>query len=175
MTRLMLILPLLLVSGSSSGLLPITATAPTPTTTGTGSPPNPTIPAIYEAEGQILLPYAEIIEPFTAYFDGKNNKSRIDYYGGTVVTYQRADIKPYGVNQKLVYTSATERNCFQQNGTVNETATTQNVFPDLTGSNYSYEGQRTFNNQLYDVWNYLHIDSNGPEKLNTYTLWMTTV
>uniref|UniRef100_T1INL7 Peptidase C1A papain C-terminal domain-containing protein n=1 Tax=Strigamia maritima TaxID=126957 RepID=T1INL7_STRMM len=170
---LLILLPFLLISGSFSFSVSVT-TIPTPTTTSTGPPPKPTIPAIYEAEGQILLPYAEIIEPFTAYFDGKNNKSRIDYYGGTVVTYQRADIKPYGVNQKLVYTSATERNCFQQNGTVNATATTQTVFPDLTQSNYTYEGPYTFNNQTYDIWKFLHRDSNGPDKLNTYRLWMTT-
>ncbi len=41
-------------------------------------------PKQYTTKGQIILPYGDIVEPFTAYVDmtGKG-KSRIDYYGGT--------------------------------------------------------------------------------------------
>lgn len=36
----------------------------------------------YRAEGFIRLPYAEIVEPFKAYLDTPNFRSRVDYYGG---------------------------------------------------------------------------------------------
>ena len=35
----------------------------------------------YKVGGIIQLPYAEIKEDFMSYFDGTNNRSRIDYYG----------------------------------------------------------------------------------------------
>lgn len=35
----------------------------------------------YYIAGVLLLPYAEIKEPFTAFFDKQNSRSRIDYYG----------------------------------------------------------------------------------------------
>ncbi len=42
-------------------------------------------PKQYTATGQIILPYGDIVEPFTAYVDmsGKG-RSRIDYYGGNL-------------------------------------------------------------------------------------------
>ena len=42
-------------------------------------------PKQYTAKGQIILPYGDIVEPFTAYVDmsGKG-RSRIDYYGGNL-------------------------------------------------------------------------------------------
>ena len=39
----------------------------------------------YTLSGILKLPYAEINEPFYAYFDGKKGMSRIDYYGGKAV------------------------------------------------------------------------------------------
>ena len=36
----------------------------------------------YMVQGVLRLPYAEIVEPFTAYYDATNNRSRTDYYGG---------------------------------------------------------------------------------------------
>ena len=39
-------------------------------------------PDAYTAEGHIYLPYADVAEPFTAYFSAKANKSRIDTYDG---------------------------------------------------------------------------------------------
>lgn len=36
----------------------------------------------YTVEGVLQLPYAELKEPFTAYYDATTNQSRIDYYGG---------------------------------------------------------------------------------------------
>ena len=39
-------------------------------------------PSCYRAQGQISLPYDGIIEPFEAWYCGKVNMSRIDYYYG---------------------------------------------------------------------------------------------
>lgn len=37
---------------------------------------------VYSVQGILRLPYAEIEEPFTGYFDATNKRSRVDYYGG---------------------------------------------------------------------------------------------
>ena len=42
----------------------------------------PSWPSKYMVTGNLQLPYAELDEPFVAYFDGSVGKSRIDYYGG---------------------------------------------------------------------------------------------
>ena len=39
-------------------------------------------PEKYFTTGTIFLPYAEIEEPFEAWYDGPNQRSRIDLYGG---------------------------------------------------------------------------------------------
>ena len=41
-------------------------------------------------------------EPFAAWADLDAGKSRIDYYGGMVKTFQRADIKKYGTMAKII-------------------------------------------------------------------------
>ena len=45
-------------------------------------PEPPVWPTSYMAKGIINLPYAEIGEPFDAWYDGSNQRSRIDYYSG---------------------------------------------------------------------------------------------
>lgn len=37
---------------------------------------------VYHAKGYINLPYADIVEPFEAWYDGKNMRSRQSYYDG---------------------------------------------------------------------------------------------
>ena len=56
----------------------------------------------YSVEGILSIPYAEIQEPFAAYADLANGKSRIDYYGNTDRTYQRQDIGQFGLMFKIV-------------------------------------------------------------------------
>jgi hypothetical protein len=46
------------------------------------APEPPVWPTSYTAKGIINLPYAEIGEPFDAWYDGPNQRSRIDYYSG---------------------------------------------------------------------------------------------
>ena len=45
----------------------------------------PTWSNVYTVSGVLMLPYAEIVEPFQAWFDGQNGRSRIDYYAGKVI------------------------------------------------------------------------------------------
>ncbi|XP_068679493.1 counting factor associated protein D-like [Montipora foliosa] len=59
-------------------------------------------PDFYHAQGIISLPYDGIIEPFEAWYAGQHEMSRIDYYYGMDKTYQRGDLKPYGVLVKFV-------------------------------------------------------------------------
>jgi hypothetical protein len=44
-------------------------------------------PDCYIAHGFLRLPYAELSEPFTAYYEAKKNRSRIDYYGKFVCLF----------------------------------------------------------------------------------------
>lgn len=42
----------------------------------------PTFSNAYVTKGTLYIPYAEIREPFYAWYDGNAGSSRIDYYGG---------------------------------------------------------------------------------------------
>ena len=55
----------------------------------------------YMVRGLLSIPFAEIEEPFSAWVDLDLNKSRIDYYGGMVKTFQRGDLKSYGTSVKV--------------------------------------------------------------------------
>ncbi|KAG8200213.1 hypothetical protein JTE90_024992 [Oedothorax gibbosus] len=94
----------------------------------------------YYVAGILLLPYAEIKEPFTAFFDKPNHRSRIDYYGNTVQTFQRADLSEFGVSYKVAYmpdeTGQPVRTCFQVNGTSEAPVEIQSIIPDTTGFTY---------------------------------------
>ena len=39
--------------------------------------------SLYNITGILYLPYAEVKEPFTAWYDGSKNRSRVDYYDST--------------------------------------------------------------------------------------------
>ncbi|CAG2110740.1 unnamed protein product [Medioppia subpectinata] len=90
----------------------------------------------YYVEAVLSLPYAEIKEPVVAYFDGSNNRSRVDYYGDLVQTIQRADLSDGGVNYKFAYMVDPKGNaqkvCFRINGTKEVPVTSQPLLPDLT-------------------------------------------
>ena len=45
-------------------------------------PRAPEWPSKYVIQGTLNLPYAELSEPFTAWFDADLKSSRIDFYGG---------------------------------------------------------------------------------------------
>jgi len=44
-------------------------------------PKTPKWPDCYSLKAVLGLPYAELEEPITAYYEGAKNRSRIDYYG----------------------------------------------------------------------------------------------
>ena len=47
-----------------------------------GAAPPPTYDKQYFLSGTITLPYVNLVEPFQTYYDGVNNRQRIDYYNG---------------------------------------------------------------------------------------------
>ena len=48
-------------------------------------PEAPQWPTKYSVQGTLNLPYAELSEPFTAWFNGETKSSRIDFYGGKLL------------------------------------------------------------------------------------------
>ena len=91
----------------------------------------------YSVSGMLSIPYAEIEEPFTAYADLQNGKSRIDYYGGVDKTYQRADIGAHGLMFKVVPMTnelvTNQINCYQAGGSQDSPVETQSILPNLEG------------------------------------------
>ncbi|XP_076127252.1 digestive cysteine proteinase 2 isoform X2 [Alosa pseudoharengus] len=126
----------------------------------------------YHVKGVISLPYAEIKEPFEAWYDLKGGRSRVDYYHGQVSTYQLSAQKPAGVAYKVTpVTTETEMNvmkCFQVNGTKEDPVLPQVALPDTR----SFQFVRTeyFGGILCEVWQ--NVTQMGP-KQNTYSLWVT--
>jgi len=103
----------------------------------------PVFPDQYTAHGNILLPYAEINEPFAAYYDGSLNRSRIDYYGDLMITLQKSavaeksDDSQFGTEYQIVYEADKnghpKRVCFRNTGSEHENIVGQNVIPNLDG------------------------------------------
>ncbi|CAJ1083734.1 digestive cysteine proteinase 1 [Xyrichtys novacula] len=135
----------------------------------------PTLPNFgnsYHVKGVISLPYAEIKEPFEAWFDLAAKSSRIDYYHGQVSTYQLGAEQPWGISYKITpETTEDELNvmkCFQVNGTKEEAVTSQASLPDVQG--FQFLRMEYYGGSLCEVWQ--NVTSVGNKK-NTYTLWVT--
>lgn len=94
----------------------------------------PRWPKVYAVSGVLNIPYAEITEPFYAWHDSENGRSRIDYYGGMVKTYQLAKKGDYGTSLKVAPVTtrqATNKDtCLQVNGTSDMPITVQSILPD---------------------------------------------
>lgn len=138
---------------------------------GTTSPP--TFGSFYTVSGEIEIPYTELRETFTAYFDIDAKRSRIDYYDGLVVTLQRGDIQPFGVNYKLAFMSTdtvqNERNCFAIPSTDESSQVTpQTVFPDTTDMQLT--GTELIRGYVCEKW--VNVTQVGA-RVNTYTLHVT--
>ncbi|XP_055561357.1 digestive cysteine proteinase 1-like [Falco cherrug] len=129
----------------------------------------PTFGDIYHVTGVISLPYAEIREPFEAWYNLTGGKSRIEYYGGQVVTYQFGSIEPFGASFKVTpETTETEvnvRKCFRINGTNRDLIAPQSVFPSL--DNFKRVREERFRGQHCAVWQNV---SYWGHKKNVYTL-----
>ncbi|XP_051926313.1 digestive cysteine proteinase 2-like [Hippocampus zosterae] len=135
-------------------------------------PSLPDFGTAYHVKGMISLPYAEIREPFEAWFDLKAKSSRIDYYHGQVSTYQLGGEQPWGASYKITpETTEDELNvmkCFQVNGTKDEPVTTQAALPDVNG--LQFLRMEYYGGSLCEVWQ--NVTTVGYKK-NTYTLWVT--
>lgn len=98
----------------------------------------------YTVSGVLSLPYAEINEPFEAWFDINQYASRIDFYNGMINTIQLAPSsdKDYGVGIKVVPMTdehvTNARTCFWVNGTSDAPLAIQSVLPSLTEFDVSF-------------------------------------
>jgi C1A family cysteine protease len=125
----------------------------------------------YTAKGILYIPYAEIAEPFYAWYDAANKKSRIDYYGGMVKTYQLGTTGEFGTSLKLAPVTTEEamniERCLQVNGTSDYSIEPQAILPDLNG--FECVGQEMINGLNTEKWQMK--DSIG-QKSNKYTMWL---
>ncbi|CAK9805575.1 Counting factor associated protein D [Anthophora plagiata] len=131
----------------------------------------PTFSKTYTVKGTLYIPYAEIREPFYAWYDGTSGSSRIDYYGGMVKTYQLSHKGYYGKSIKIApMTTETITNkdtCFEVNGTSSLKIQPQEIIPDTSGMECI--GKEMLNGQLCEKW---RLEQEIGEKLNKYTLWI---
>lgn len=102
---------------------------------------------VYTTKGTLYIPYAEIAEPFYAWYDEPNGQSRIDYYGGMVKTYQLNHVGQYGASLKVAPVTTDDKpnqqTCLQVNGTAEYSIRPQTILPDvhefvLAGGFYCY-------------------------------------
>ncbi|XP_011178576.1 digestive cysteine proteinase 1 isoform X2 [Zeugodacus cucurbitae] len=125
----------------------------------------------YIAKGTLYIPYAEIAEPFYAWYDKSTKRSRIDYYGGMVKTYQLASVMPYGTSLKLApVTTDAELNkvtCLQLNGTAENRVQIQTILPNA--KNFTLLGTESFLGFTCDKF---RLEEVIGEKRNVYTLWV---
>ncbi|XP_032524140.2 digestive cysteine proteinase 2 [Danaus plexippus] len=128
---------------------------------------------VYTVKGLLNIPYAELHEPFYAWFDSKNGKSRIDYYGTMVKTYQlSASVYPqYGTSIKIAPVTTehvlNQDTCLQVNGTEGENINIQTVLPDMT--DFKFVGTETMKDS--DTFKWRMVTSVG-DKVNKYTMWV---
>ncbi|OXB74246.1 UNVERIFIED_CONTAM: hypothetical protein H355_011698 [Colinus virginianus] len=136
------------------------------------SHPHPLFGSIYHVRGVIKLPYAEIEEPFEAWYNLTGNKSRIQYYGGQVITYQLAAVKPYGMRYKITPETTEKevnaRKCFQLPGSKDDVVKAQSVFPNLDG--FKFLREEYYQGRYCAVWQNI---TRWEQKKNIYTLWVT--
>lgn len=128
---------------------------------------------VYSVKGALMIPYAELVEPFSAWFDSKNGKSRIDYYGQMVKTYQMTStVYPkYGTMIKIApvttETVLNKQTCLQVNGTDGQTVNIQNVLPDMT--DFKYIGTENMRDTETTKW---RMTTTVGDKINKYTMWV---
>ncbi|KAL3287775.1 hypothetical protein HHI36_002237 [Cryptolaemus montrouzieri] len=126
----------------------------------------------YTVKGFIMIPYAEIREPFYAWYDGPSKQSRIDYYGNMVKTYQLSGVKPYGTSIKVApVTNEEETNvktCLQVNGTSDNKIDAQSILPNLEG--FTCEGEEIINGIQTEKW---LLEQTIGNKVNKYVIWVS--
>ncbi|XP_078279152.1 digestive cysteine proteinase 1-like [Rhinoraja longicauda] len=131
----------------------------------------PTFPDVYHVSGIFSLPFAEIEEPFEAWYNLSGNVSRIEYYHGQVITLQHGFEQPAGISYKISpETTETDTNvikCFQVNGTIDDPILPQPVFPDL--EDFKFIKEEDYRGHHCSVWQQIFYVN---KKKNKYTLWV---
>ncbi|XP_077283318.1 C1 family peptidase 26-29-p [Arctopsyche grandis] len=128
---------------------------------------------VYTVKGVLSIPYAELMEPFYAWYDSSSGRSRVDYYGGMVKTYQlsKEAIGDAGTSIKVApVTTEQQLNipmCLQVNGTSDFSIQIQSVLPDLTG--FKFIGTESINGENTQKW---RMEQTIGEKNNKYTIWI---
>lgn len=132
---------------------------------------SPTFSNAYTVKGTLYIPYAEIREPFYAWYDGKSGSSRIDYYGGIVKTFQLSSEGSYGASIKIAPITTesvmNEETCLQVNGSSNFKIHPQSIIPDTTGMECI--GEEVINGLPCEKW---RLVEDFGDKKNKYTLWI---
>lgn len=136
--------------------------------------PSLKFPTKYYVKGTLYLPYAEIVEPFDAWFDGENKRSRIDLYKGISKTIQRGDIGKYGktfvVEPWSTETVRNEKTCFQMNGSKYWSVKPQHIIPDMSG--FKHIKDDLHQGSLVHVY---QLKQEIGNKVNTYTMFVSRV
>lgn len=126
---------------------------------------------VHTVKGTLFIPYAEIEEPFYAWFDKITRRSRIDYYGGMVKTYQLRHEGDFGTSLKVAPVSTNEElnkdTCLQVNGTKENVVEIQDILPDT--QNFTLISTEMFQNFKCDKFEL--VETIGQKK-NVYTLWV---
>jgi len=129
---------------------------------------------IHSVRGKLYIPYAEIEEPFEAWYDKNSGRSRIDYYGGMVKTYQFSKEYDFGTSLKIAPITNNEienkLTCLQVNGSADNTIDIQSILPNA--KNFSLIGTETFMGYKCDKF---RLEDVINEKKNVYTLWVRYV
>ncbi|XP_078671018.1 digestive cysteine proteinase 1-like [Branchiostoma floridae x Branchiostoma belcheri] len=131
------------------------------------------MPSMYHVQGFLTLPYAEIKEPFEAWYNEKAGMSRIDYYGDMMSTIQKSNAKG-GAMYKMAYMTTekvtNQKTCFLINGDPKDPVMPQSILPDTTNFTrlgpYPYKGLDCTAYMLTTV-------EGGGNKNNTYILYMS--
>lgn len=145
---------------------------------------------VHSIRGTLYIPYAELAEPFEAWYDAFSGRSRIDYYGGMVKTYQFEKERKYstkveqlkkiyfavehGTSLKVapITNQETENKltCLQVNGTADNSITIQSILPNVT--KFSLIGTELFMGFKCDKF---RLSESIGEKQNVYTLYVRYV
>lgn len=131
----------------------------------------PKWPKEYTVSGVLSLPYAEINEPFYAWYDENNGRSRIDYYGGMVKTYQLTKKGNFGSSLKVAPVTTQQAlnkvTCLEVNGTADNTIEVQSVLP--MAKEFKLAGTEDRNGFKCDKFSLI---VEVGQKRNYYNLWV---
>ncbi|XP_050527447.1 digestive cysteine proteinase 1 [Daktulosphaira vitifoliae] len=131
----------------------------------------PSWSSYYTLEADIFIPYAEVHEPFKAWYDSESSNSRIDYYNGMAKTYQLQRKGDNGSSLKIVpVTTETEINsvkCLQVNGSKEMHITPQQSVPDL--KDFKLAGEELIDGFKSEKW--MSIVRVG-DKVSKYIMWL---